>query len=89
MLMIFIELNDLWLYFYYNMHVGDYWRMIWVDDAYPIQFNDLRKIWGLISDGTVNLGIVIHGLLEKQLEIDLYASVSCVENDPLASPSSI
>ena len=34
-------------------------------------------------------GVEVHGLLEKQLDIDLYASVSYVENDPLASLSPI
>ena len=39
----------------------------------------VRLIWG----------VEVHGSLKKQLEIDSYTSVSCVEKDPLASPSTI
>ena len=57
---------------------------------FSVQFNNLRKIWRLKKCCSQLIwGVEIHGLLKEQLKIDLYASVSCVEKNPLAIHSSI
>ena len=91
MLIVFTKLNDLWLYLYCAVHVGDFWRMFWiVCMRFSVQFNNLRKTWRLKKCWSRLIwGVEIHGLLKEQLKIGLYASVSCVEKNPLASPSSI
>lgn len=87
-LIVFMERNDLWLYLYYAHHIGNVWRIIWIADALSIQFNELRKTWGLMSCCSWLIwGVEFHNLLKEQLEIVLYASMPCVEKSPLANPS--
>ena len=87
-LIVFTKFNDLWLYLLCFSRRGLLKNVLNCCMRFSVQFNNLKKTWRLKKCcSRLIWGVEIHGLLKEQLKIGLYASVSCVEKNPLASPS--